>query len=502
MRNDLIQIELNSHKIIKGLTNIERKRVEEDLTFDNPAYLNALRYSKYNSVSLPQYLYLFREIPEGIEVPIGYSLYMDSLCPTVDNRTCEVTSFPPLVLGLREDQRKARDAFVQMNSGVEQRGVVCLGTGKGKSLTGLAIAHQLQAKTLIVVHKSDLVDSWTADIKQFIPNSSIGYFSAGKKTVGEHFTIATVQTLNRVPESQIKVLQKTFSMIILDEGHHVGAGAYDIVTNFNARYKLLLTATPERNDGLTHLLYLHFGKMCYQSEYIEEEEEDILPVDVKVQEVETVYYNPICFRTKNNGTARLVETERSFLKFPKLKPKECLIKDVPFKKRPKISYHTVEDIVLTSTKYGTMVLRDILKEYEAGRSIVVFISQKVHCELYYDNIAELIGEENVQLYYGDSKESNKELVRRAESGEVKITITTLAKGTEGTNVKAWEVAFLVSSINNGKNVEQAVGRIRRVKEGKIDRCLVYDYRVPNVYSMSRHGSTRDERYIKMKCRFI
>ena len=36
--------------------------------------------------------------------------------------------------------------------------------------------------------------------------------------------------------------------------------------------------------------------------------------------------------------------------------------------------------------------------------------------------------------------------------EVLVTLGTLAKATEGTNVKAWEVLFLVSSINNEKNV--------------------------------------------------
>jgi len=146
-------------------------------------------------------------------------------------------------------------------------------------------------------------------------------------------------------------------------------------------------------------------------------------------------------------------------------------------------------------------MTDILNEYGKGRSIVVFINKKEHCEIYYSCLKEFVGD-NVQLYYGDSKESNEELMRRAEDKEVKITITTLKKGTEGTNVKSWEVAFLVSSINNGKNVEQAIGRIRRVKNNKIKRAIVYDYRVPNVMMMARHGLTRDERYKKMKLNVI
>ena len=49
-------------------------------------------------------------------------------------------------------------------------------------------------------------------------------------------------------------------------------------------------------------------------------------------------------------------------------------------------------------------------------------------------------------------------------------------------------------LNNEKNTEQAVGRIRRVKEGKINPAILYDYRVPYVYSLANHGNTRDKRY--------
>jgi superfamily II DNA or RNA helicase len=100
----------------------------------------------------------------------------------------------------------------------------------------------------------------------------------------------------------------------------------------------------------------------------------------------------------------------------------------------------------------------------------------------------------VQTFYGDSVEKDSVILERAESGEVPITLCTYSKGTEGTNVKAWGVAFLVSSVNNEKNVEQAVGRIRRTKPGKPSPAIVYDFRVPNVYALSSHGHTRDHRY--------
>ena len=54
-------------------------------------------------------------------------------------------------------------------------------------------------------------------------------------------------------------------------------------------------------------------------------------------------------------------------------------------------------------------------------------------------------------------------------------------------------------MNNGKNVEQAVGRIRRTTDKpKLPVARLYDYRYPMVYTLAHHGSTRDDRYMKLK----
>ena len=181
---------------------------------------------------------------------------------------------------------------------------------------------------------------------------------------------------------------------------------------------------------------------------------------------------------------------------------------IPISKAPKnrtynISYHTTEDALIKNPKYYKRVLNDIVREYNKDRSIIVFLNQKEHCRFIYDLLAERgLPEEEMQLYYGDAKESKDEMKRKAESKEVLITIATYSIATEGTNVKQWEVAVLVASINNEKNVEQAVGRIRRTKEGKISPVVVYDYSLPNVYTISRHIYTRMRRYNKLMFKIV
>ena len=65
-------------------------------------------------------------------------------------------------------------------------------------------------------------------------------------------------------------------------------------------------------------------------------------------------------------------------------------------------------------------------------------------------------------------------------------------------MKSWEVGFLVSSLKNEKNVEQAVGRIRRSAKNKLEVARLYDYRFSDSYSISSHGSVRDRVYRRLK----
>lgn len=129
---------------------------------------------------------------------------------------------------------------------------------------------------------------------------------------------------------------------------------------------------------------------------------------------------------------------------------------------------------------------------------VLFFTQKKHIELYYEGLLKHIGNKNViQCYYGDSSISSEEMINNVENGKVRITLATFAKATEGTNVKAWDTEFLISSVNNGKTVEQAVGRIRRIKKGKRAVARVYDYSFPRATILRSHFSTRLARYKKL-----
>jgi superfamily II DNA or RNA helicase len=493
---------INSKLTLERPTPEEVEQLKEHLTFDNPAYLSAKRYSRYSKVTIPPYITYYRNMKTAIEVPLGTDI--DSFISMKHTRILDERMYskvkvtvPKFKMTLREDQEKAHEAFIRLNRNPLQRnGLIQLPTGMGKSVLGLAIAHTLSLKTLIVVHKDDLVIGWMNDIKEaFEGKVKAGLIKAQKRVIGDFITIATIQTLNRLKPAELDLLHDTFGLVIQDEAHHCPASTFSVVSDFNSRYKLALTATPERNDGLTHVLHLYFGGFAFQH-VLTGKEKDILPVEV-IRKDSGLYFNPVFLPVTQNGRKIFQLVDLYAERDTKLSNGQIKLSEIYYKERPSISFQELDDWVIRQPLYREMVIEDILREAGQGHSCVVFFTQKEHCNIFFDrlNLFSILNGK-VQTYNGDTKD-NAEAIRKANDKEVLVTLTTYAKGTEGTNVNAWEVEFLVSSLNNEKNAEQASGRIRRLKEGKLETALLYDYRHSEVYSMSSHGATRDRRFKKL-----
>ena len=490
VEKNCVKIAIDKCMKISGLSDELLTVIKRDLTIPNPKYDSVKKYSRYAYTKVSPYLMYFKVLDyETIEVPVGYLCSEFSVREKLqaiveDYRVANKILFPRFVLELRETQKKAVENFFSYNKNeLQMYGVCQLATGKGKSILALKIAKDLGAKTLIVVHKDDLVKGWKEDIqKAFNNKADVGLIKAKSRTVGKHFTIATVQTLSRMDESEIEKLYDKFTLVVQDECHHCPATTFAIVANFRARYRLGLTATPERTDGLSKVIEFYFGKPFYVYKSTQEDE-DILPVVVKHRVVDFEY----------TPRYRVISGRKVILPYdPRKKTTGSLITELPYGERPKVPPFYMDTVSVSNAV--EQVCKDIVSEYQRGHSCVVFFSQKESCRKYKEYLSQFISDKDILLYYGDNNDND--LTLKTASGRRKcVTLTTYAKATEGTNVVQWEVAFFVSSMNNGKNTEQAVGRIRRRgKVEKLDKAVVYDYDYTNVYGLKRHYYTRKERY--------
>ena len=487
---------------IYGLSSDQRDKIKDALTFDNPAYKQAKRYGRSKYISIPPYLTYYSEFSVRCEdderkkvlsVPIGVNVHkiLDvPFVPNEDKRNDVRVKFPKFLLELRNDQIRAEKAYMQeVTYSVYPKNIVQLPTGKGKSILALHIAQKLGQRTLILVHKDDLVVGWKKDIELcFGSKIDVGLIKAKSRKVGNHITIATVQTLSRMSEDELKKYTSEFGLVVQDECHHVGLNIFNVIDKFNSKYKLGLSATPKRSDGLNFVFDLFFGGLCYKH-VVTEDDEDICGCEVRVLD-SNFKFKPFLY-------------DKQVFNYYDFDQKDIpdnvqFLEDLPHEERPSIPYLAIDDEAVKSSKTKILVCKEIIEHYKQGHSVIALFTQKEHINLYYRHLCRYIPKDQIMLYYGDSKEKSEDMMRKAEDKEILVTLATYAKATEGTNVKSWEVEFLVSSVNNQKNVEQATGRVRRRKEGKLNPVLIYDVRYSQCYSLASHYNTRRTVYRRLK----
>ena len=87
--------------------------------------------------------------------------------------------------GLRENQIPVVKTFMDSIGEEDYKkqsngGIISVGCGFGKTVLALYLATQLKRKTLVIVHKTFLLNQWKERIIQYIPNARIGQIQASK----------------------------------------------------------------------------------------------------------------------------------------------------------------------------------------------------------------------------------------------------------------------------------------------------------------------------------
>lgn len=219
--------------------------------------------SPTTSVPRPFRFPVYFENPETLTVPMHWARSQFPFVPIRETRTPGQTMQYTFQGELKESLDQPAAVRATLESLRNHRGaVLSLRTGGGKTCCGLYIACELQAKTLILVHKKFLAEQWTDRIDQFVPGASVSYIQGSTWDTSGDFVIAMVQTLISRPANPD--LYDAFKLLIFDEAHHVAAKVFcQSMCGLNAPYTLGLTATPTRKDGLERLIHFFLGPMSY-----------------------------------------------------------------------------------------------------------------------------------------------------------------------------------------------------------------------------------------------
>jgi superfamily II DNA or RNA helicase len=155
---------------------------------------------------------------------------------------------------LRDYQRKAVDAWLK-----SKKGVVVLPTGSGKTIVAVELISRLNVPSMIVVPTLDLVRQWKTVLKESL-DMDVGEYTGEEKTL-KPVTVATYDTAYLYAGE----LGNKFPLIVFDEVHHLPSEGYrHIAEMFCSPYRLGLTATYRREDGLHRELPRLVGGVVYE----------------------------------------------------------------------------------------------------------------------------------------------------------------------------------------------------------------------------------------------
>ncbi len=230
------------------------EQVKRELMLPNPVYKSA-RDSRRSLKGIPEFLHFYGK--DG-GIPRGYEERLRELFPGASWED-ETLSFEPQGFQFSASLRGYQEAAVSAMEKYRQ-GVLCAPCGSGKTVMGLDLIARQGQPALVLVHTKDLLDQWKEAVRSFL-GIEAGIIGAGKRSIGP-VTLGMIQTLQRgISEEE----RTAFGLVMIDEAHHAPARTFfDVLQSFPARYRYGLTATPEREDGLTAALSFSFGLHQYE----------------------------------------------------------------------------------------------------------------------------------------------------------------------------------------------------------------------------------------------
>lgn len=190
----------------------------------------------------------YRRGNSGIWVPAQWISQNEQwMMNVIDKRPTPLSFCHRMTSGLRETQKSVCNRAEKMIRACGGTTLV-LPTGSGKTVCALELISRLGVKPIIFVHKSFLMEQWKQRITQFFGTGvRVSTIQGGEYDESGDIIIAMMQTFY----SRNYISPETCGLLIVDECHHIPAKTFrHVISKSNLQYRLGLSATPERSDGL------------------------------------------------------------------------------------------------------------------------------------------------------------------------------------------------------------------------------------------------------------
>ena len=403
---------------------------------------------------------IYRECSKKIYIPRFYGTKIYG--PPEETRIPPGTSVSDSLVfagEMREYQNVIVDKYIQQvtkpeNAGMGGGGLLDVDPGKGKTVMALNIISRLRMKTLVIVHKSFLLNQWIERIQQFLPAARVGMIQGQIVDIDDKdIVIGMLQSLSM--KEYPRDLFDTFGLSVYDECHHMSAEVFcRCMMKVVTKYTLGLSGTMVRKDGLTKVFKYFLGEVVHK------EKNDTTSHAVIVKGIQ--------YKVDD---AEFNETEYDYRGNPKFST--MISKVCNYNRRSEFILDVLQNELKTNPDQQVMILAH-------NRSLLEYF----HDAIEHRKIA------TVGYYVGGMKEAALKL-----SESKKVIIATYAMASEGLDIKTLTTLIMASPKTD---VCQSVGRILRVKHAA---PLVIDIIDPQDVFRSQ-WLKRQTYYIKQKYRII
>lgn len=327
------------------------------------------------------------------------------------------TTFPP-----HDFQKEIMTTFLEKGS----NGLICVPCGYGKTFMALNLAVQLKRRFLIIVDKEFLMNQWKAEIENFIEGARVGILQAQTvQTDAEKYdvTICMIQTICRreFPDGFFD----QYGFTIFDECHHLGASYFSkALLKIQTKWMLGLSATPDREDGLTCVFEYYLGEAVYKKTQRAPDKEAVVKA--------------IWFRSEDPAYA-----------------------EIPINWRGEPVTAKLLNQVANFEARNQLIFQNILEYASDPQRFILILSDRIS---QLDWIANALKETSIihGYYIGGMKQS----VLDENAEKCQILLATYQMASEAFSVKKLNTVILATP---RKNVQQSTGRIfrQRIEERKV-----------------------------------
>lgn len=392
----------------------DRKRIADDLRVT----------SRYNNAEDDKPIKFWRKRDELLGMPVAYGIKLAKQLgiTLVDNRATGKTVTYKNTPIARSAQQE--DFFYTLSAQVSSKCNVfaVAPTGSGKTIAALKVIHSLSTTALIIVPSISLAYQWRDRISEFLglPESKIGILKGGKchNWKSKSIVVAVVHSLCKGKMGAD--FHRHFGIAIWDEAHRMASTWFSkSLLQVVAKYRLALTATPNRKDGRTKLLHLAFDQ---PNDEVTGNELRALPCIAYVVNTDCTVKSP----SWGNTTMKLGKLMSS---------------------------------VAADSKRNSLIVEIVSKGYSKGKNILVLSDRIEQLKYLMQKLANRIPKEDMGLFISATSEKQQEHIKQ----HCKVIFATYGMMKEGQDVPRLDMGIDATPRSEGN---QAVGRVRREFAGK------------------------------------